>query len=86
MNYEGIDMTDENDGNVMHAIDQNNGGGGGPRMTGGSGTQEELDVNDPAFILMLQSLMPWNTLTEEGVQNALREAAETTGEPVNEEQ
>ena len=51
------------------------GGGGGGGIIGPDGRrtdtgQMELDPTDPAMMLMLQLLMPWNTLTPLGVAHA----------------
>ena len=70
LQYEGIDMNDESSNVHLPGEEPNGGGGGVGGGGGGSGGgpgQEELDVNDPALVLMFQSLMPWNTLTEGGV-------------------
>ena len=65
LSYEDVGMNDESS-SVHIPGEENNGlgvGGGSARRDTG---QEELDVNDPAVLLMLQLLMPWNTLTHAG--------------------
>ena len=76
--YEGLDFNDEISsipGEDPGAGIGGGGGGGGGGIIGPDGRrtdtgQMELDPTDPAMMLMLQLLMPWNTLTPLGVAHA----------------
>jgi hypothetical protein len=79
LRFQDVELDDESASVHLPAEDAGGVGGGGAAGAVGAGRntgQMELDANDPMGVLIMQLLMPWNTLTPEGAASSINGAEE----------